>query len=246
MHRFFAPALDPGDELVALPRDEAEHLTRVLRLGPGDPVTVFDGRGNEFVGRVATASRREARVQVLTPVVPAAESAVALTLAPAVLKGDKMDDLVRDAVMLGIAAIQPLVTERTETTIAALHRGARLDRWRRIALASVKQCGRAVLPDVRLPLPLESYLDEPRPPLTMMLVEPRAGAEGQPVAALRGESIPSEAAVMVGPEGGWADAEWKAARDRDIRLITLGHRTLRADAVPVAAICVLQFLWGDL
>ena len=73
MHRFFAPALDPGDETVMLPREEAEHLTRVLRLGVGDTVAVFDGRGHEFLARVASAIRRDVRVQLISRVEPAAE-----------------------------------------------------------------------------------------------------------------------------------------------------------------------------
>src|SRR6185369_4827296 len=76
VHRFFAPTLDPGDETVTLPKDEAEHLTRVLRLGVGDTVAVFDGRGHEFVARVASALRREVRVQIVSRVEPAAESGV--------------------------------------------------------------------------------------------------------------------------------------------------------------------------
>src|SRR5581483_1531674 len=106
MHRFFAPALDPGDDTVLLPRDEAEHLTRVLRLGVGDTVAVFDGRGHEFLARVASAIRRDVRVQLLSRVDTPPEPSVALTLVQAVLKGEKMDDVVRDAVMLGVSAIQ--------------------------------------------------------------------------------------------------------------------------------------------
>lgn len=246
MHRFFAPALDPGDEVVTLPRDEAEHLTRVLRLSVGDRIAVFDGRGREFLGRVATAHRRDVSVQLLSRIEPAAEPAVAITLAQAVLKGDRMDDIVRDGVMLGAAAIQPIVTRRAETTVAALMRGARIDRWRRIALASVKQCGRAVVPEIRTPLTLEHYLADRRPACSLMLVEPNADAAAESVAALRGERTPDEAAVYVGPEGGWDETEWRQAREQGVRLMTLGHRTLRADAVPVAALSVLMFLWGDL
>src|SRR2546428_12938772 len=117
VHRFFAPALDPGDETVMLPREEAEHLTRVLRLGVGDTVSVFDGRGREFLARVASAVRRDVRLQLVSRVEPAAEAAVAITLAQAVLKGDKMDEVIRDAVMLGIAALQPIVTQRTAMTL---------------------------------------------------------------------------------------------------------------------------------
>jgi 16S rRNA (uracil1498-N3)-methyltransferase len=243
VHRFFAPALDPGDESVLLPRDEAEHLTRVLRLGVGDTVSVFDGRGREFLARVASADRRDVRVQLLSRVEPPPEPAVHLTLAQAVLKGEKMDDVVRDAVMLGVAAIQPIVTRRTEVTVAALVRGARVDRWRRVALASAKQSRRAVLPEVRVPLTFDDFLDEPPPALRLMLVEPGAGHDAQPLSALRQERPPSDAALLIGPEGGWDEREWTAARDRGIRLISLGPRTLRADAVPVAAISVLEFLW---
>ena len=246
MHRFFAPSLDPGDETVTLPREEAEHLRRVLRLTAGDTVAVFDGRGNEFLARVAAVGRREVCLHIVSRLEPAPEPAVSLTLVQAVLKGEKMDDIVRDAVMLGVAAIHPIVTKRTETTVAALIKGARLDRWRRIALASVKQSRRATLPEIRSPLRLEDFLDDPPAAARLMLVEPGTSAAVEPIGSLRGGVTPPDAAVLVGPEGGWSEEEWTVARSRGVRLVTLGHRTLRADAVPVAAISVLQFLWNDL
>ena len=102
---------------------KSEHLTRVLRLTAGDTVAVFDGRGHEFLARVIGAAvgpdrRREIAVQLLSRVEPAAEPSVALTLVQAVLKADKMDDIVRDAVMLGAAAIHPIISHRTEATVA--------------------------------------------------------------------------------------------------------------------------------
>jgi len=243
VHRFFAPALDSGDETVTLPREEGEHLTRVLRLGAGDTVAVFDGRGGEFLARVVSAIRRDVRVQILSRIDPVAESAVALTLAQAVLKGEKMDDVIRDAVMLGVAAVQPVITKRSETTVGALLKSARLERWRRVALASVKQSRRAVLPEIRVPLTLEVALAEPAA-LRMMLVEPAAAARAESMSALQGAPAPPDATLFVGPEGGWAEEEWVAAAARGVRLFSLGPRTLRADAVPVAAISVLNFLWG--
>src|SRR5262245_20593431 len=172
VHRFFAPSLDPGDEMVLLPREEGEHLTRVLRLGVGDTVAVFDGRGHEWIAKIASVLRRDVRVQLVARADAAVEPHVAITIAQAVLKGDKMDDVIRDAVMLGAAAIQPIVTKRTETTVASLVRSARVERWRRVALASVKQSRRAVFPDIRLPLTLETVLEEPAAALRLMLVEP--------------------------------------------------------------------------
>jgi 16S rRNA (uracil1498-N3)-methyltransferase len=246
MHRFFAPSLDPGDEVVSLPRDEAEHLTRVLRLTVGDMVAVFDGRGREFLARVASAARRDVRVQLVSRVDAAEEPSVSLTLAQAVLKGDKMDDVVRDAVMLGVAAVQPLVTNRTETTAAALRRGARVERWQRVALASVKQSRRAVLPEVRTPLTLETFLGDPPAALRLMLVEPKGSGDPDRISMVQRRPSPPDAAILVGPEGGWTDQECAAAATAGVELVTLGRRTLRADAVAVAAISVLQFLWGDL
>ena len=251
MHRFFAPSFDPGDETVALPRDEAEHLTRVLRIGVGDMVSVFDGRGHEFLARVVSGAHRDVRVQLLSRIEPARESSVSITLAQAVLKGERMDDVVRDAVMLGVSAIQPLVTTRTETTAAALVRGARLDRWRRVALASAKQSRRAVLPEIRTPLTIESYLSDPPPTLRLMLVEPmiesggagESGDDVEPLSVLRGVPAPADVALLVGPEGGWEEGEVALASAAGVRLVSLGHRTLRADAVPVAALSVLHFLW---
>ena len=246
VHRFFAPSLDPGDEMVQLPRDEGEHLTRVLRLGVGDTVAVFDGRGHEWIAKIASVLRRDVRVRLVARADAAAEPQVAMTVAQAVLKGDKMDDVIRDAVMLGVAAIQPIVTRRSEATVAALLRGARLDRWRRVALASVKQSRRAVLPDIRLPLTFETFLEEPAAALRLMLVEPSAAADVEPLSAIQRRPPPADATLLIGPEGGWCEQEWTAARSHGIHLVTLGRRTLRADAVPVAAISVLQFLWGDL
>jgi 16S rRNA (uracil1498-N3)-methyltransferase len=242
-----------------------------LRLGVGDTVAVFDGRGREFLAQVALAAKRQVRVQLLSRLEPASEPVVAITLVQAVLKADKMDDVVRDAVMLGVTAIQPIVTRRSETTVAALMRGARVERWQRVALASVKQSRRAVLPEVRMPLTLETYLGDPPAALRLMLVEPaaagnvdrtrwhgqgdeaseaaEAGEEAEPVRTLsflQGQRPPHDAAVLVGPEGGWTHDECAAAERNGVQLVTLGQRTLRADAVPIAAISVLQFLWGEL
>jgi 16S rRNA (uracil1498-N3)-methyltransferase len=243
MHRFFAPSIDAGDETVALPRDEAEHLRRVLRLGVGDRVSVFDGRGHEFLAEVVLALPRETRLRLVSRIEATPEPAVPVTLVQAVLKGEKMDDVVRDAVMLGVAAIQPIVTQRTETTVAALLRAARPDRWRRVAVASVKQSRRALVPEVRTPLSFESALNEPAQGLRIMLVEPDAQAGAEPISVFRKETIPADASIWIGPEGGWDAHEWTHARDRGVRLLSLGHRTLRADAVPVAILSILSFLW---
>ena len=113
--RFFAPAAGVTGDRVLLPADEAEHLTRVLRLSPGDRVRVFNGRGAEFEAVVDAADRGGVRLRIGAPCTPAPEPRLAITLVQSVLKGDKMDDVVRDAVMIGVAA-----SGRTPFTVAAI------------------------------------------------------------------------------------------------------------------------------
>ena len=248
MHaRFHAPdAHAPGD-VVPLPVDEAEHLTRVLRLKPGDAVRVFNGRGDEFDAVVEQAGKGGALVRVGTAQQPAPEARVAITLAQAALKGDKMDDVVRDAVMLGVAAIQPIVTERAEVTRASLARGQRRDRWQRIAISSAKQCGRAMVPPIFEPLDfgdlVEALAKMTLPQPALMLVEPHAAEDATRLSELD-VSPQCAATAIIGPEGGWTDREIELAASV-ARLVTLGGRTLRADATPVVALAALLTIWGE-
>jgi len=244
--RFYAPALRLESLEIELPADEAEHLTRVLRLGVGATVRVFDGRGLECRARVVHAARRDVRLDVECRVDAAAEPRVRLTLAQAVVKGDKMDGIIRDAVMLGVAAIHPLLTARTDVPASAFATGTRVERWRRIVISSVKQCGRAVVPELLAPENLDACLRRGHDGLRLMLVEPGTTAVAITGEALRSMSPIDAAQVLVGPEGGWTPAEVSMAEEAGCRLVTLGTRTLRADATPLIALGVLQYLWGDL
>lgn len=244
--RFYAPALRPESGAIELPPDEAEHLTRVLRLGVGATVRVFDGRGLECRARVVHAARGDVRLEVERRVDAAEEPRVRVTLAQAVVKGDKMDGIIRDAVMLGVAAIQPVLTARTDVPESAFATGTRVERWRRIVIASVKQCGRAVVPELSAPESLDACLRRGHDGLRLMLVEPGTTAGAVTGEALRSMSPIGSAQVLVGPEGGWTPAEVSMAQEAGCQLLTLGTRTLRADATPLIALGVLQYLWGDL
>ncbi len=244
--RFYAPGAATSGLAVELPADQARHLTRVLRLRSGAEVHVFDGQGHEFRAVVETAGRRGVRVRLVEPVTPAAEPRVRVRLAQAVLKGDHMDAVVRDATMLGAAAIQPLVSARTQISLPAIARGRLVDRWHRVAVAAAKQSRRAVLPPILAPTRLDGYLAEVVADgrLGLMLVEPGVAAPviGEP-AQLAGLPPPSEADLIVGPEGGWSAEEIDAALRAGCVLITLGRLTLRADAAALVALAVLQFAW---
>ena len=246
MHRFFAPGADRPDIVVDLPDDEARHLTQVLRLGTGDAVRVFDGRGREHAAVVTEAGRAGARVRTRSAVAAPSEPGVRVTLGIALLKGRKLDAVVRDATMLGVHAVQPLVTTRTDVP-ARRFGAAATDRWTRIAIASAKQCGGAFVPHIHPPMALGRFLDDAGAGagLRVFLVEPAASAAVSPVRSLATGTHPDAAVIAVGPEGGWTEAEVAHAVRAGFRPTLLGRRTLRAEAVPAAALSVLHFVWRD-
>lgn len=243
--RFYAPALDPAARRVRLPEDEARHLTRVLRLGVGDAVAVFDGRGREWRAVVAEARRDAVALEIAEPIQPAAEPRVRLTLAQAVLKPEAMDDVVRDATMMGVAGIDPLITEHVAVKERALAEPKVVERWQRIAVASAKQSHRAVVPIVHPPQRFREWLGRESAELRVMLVEPSAQRGGEAgIASLSGRRL-SSAALVVGPEGGWSVPEREAAEGAGCVPISLGALTLRADAVPLVGVALLRFAMGD-
>jgi 16S rRNA (uracil1498-N3)-methyltransferase len=240
--RFLLPDLDPSRSTAILGNGEAHHLTRVLRLTAGDEVAVFDGRGREYRASIERIAGGTVTLRLGEPVETPPERRTRVTLAQAVLKGAGMDDVVRDATMMGVSRIVPLVSLHTVATRAAAQHGA--DRWRRVAIASAKQCRRARVPDVDEPCAFEAWLRQPRDGAALLLVEPSlAGVEPSSVRDLASLEPPSTVTVVVGPEGGWAPEELQAAVSAGLRPVTLGPLTLRADAVPLAALAALTVVW---
>ena len=243
MHRFYAPDFpDAGD--VQLPDDEASHVARVLRLRPGEAVAIFDGAGREALARVTSVTSRRVMVEVIEPCESAPEPRVAITLAQALLKSDKMDRVIRDAVMLGVSAIQPFVSRRTDVPMKAVSKGGRQDRWDRTVIASVKQCGRAVVPPVHATREFADVLRSTKG-TRLMFVEPSAARGVADITSLEGRA-PSSATIFVGPEGGWDPEEVVDAAAAGVTLLSFGSRVLRADAAGAAIIPVLQYAWRDL
>jgi 16S rRNA (uracil1498-N3)-methyltransferase len=244
--RFYVPDLDATAASAPLPDEEAEHLVRVLRLGIGAEVEVFDGRGGLWHAEVVEAGKRSASVHAISPVAPAPEIAIPMVLVISVLKADKMDDVVRDAVMLGATGVMPVVSERSEISLSTVEKSQRVARWQRIAVSSAKQCGRAVVPTVAGARTFTAYLDEPVMGARLICVEPSADSAAGPVSPVQQVAKPASAHVIVGPEGGWSHAELVAAQSAGAIAMSLGGRTLRADAAPLVALTALLTIWSEL
>jgi 16S rRNA (uracil1498-N3)-methyltransferase len=241
--RFYAPQIERGARSIVLDADESHHLVHVLRLKAADTVRVFDGRGGEWQGRLVSCDKRGAAIDALEPIAPLPEAEVAVTLVVGLLRGPAMHDLVRDATMLGAHRVVPVYTERT--AVSKRRDVVPVARWRRIAITSCKQCGRAVVPEIAEPLPFSEAIQR-EAGVRLMLVEPTAAIDGRcRVDDLAAPARQGGALIAVGPEGGWTDAEVRLAVEAGYVPWSLGTQVLRAEAVPLAALSVLRYAWSS-
>ncbi len=240
--RFFAPidlAPDAAGRLVELPDAAAHHATRVLRLAIGDALTLFTGAGGEYAATLIAADRRAAtvRIDAFDPV--ERESALAVTLAQGVAANDAMDYAIRKAVELGVAAIQPLVTERSAPLPAGDRADKRLAHWRQVVVAACEQCGRNRVPDVAPARSIGEWLAAWSGPGFLLAPDGMTS-----LSAIGAPAAPP--ALLVGPEGGCTARETDAATACGFTKLRLGPRILRTETAGVAALAVLQAAWGDL
>ena len=251
--RFYAPpgAFAAGGAAVVLSEEESRHLRDVLRLRAGDEAHVFDGEGREFACVVADAGGRGggARLEVRGAAEPpSAESPLRLTLAAALLKGEKFDLVVQKATELGASRVAPVVTRRADVRPRDEGDAARrVERWRRLALEAAKQSGRARLPEVSKPVGFEALVSAaPGAGEARVLFAERGGLGLGSLAAGAAGARPAAVVALVGPEGGWEDEEVALAAAAGWSVVTLGGRTLRAETAAIVVCVLLQNLFGDL
>jgi 16S rRNA (uracil1498-N3)-methyltransferase len=259
MRRFSITPERLRDGRVVFDRAESRHLARVLRLRSGDTVLAADGTGHEYTVRL-DAVGDEATGTVLGVGTSDGESPIQITLLQSVAKGDKMEAIVRASTELGVTRIVPVLTARTVVTLEPGRWRERARRWQRVAKEAAKQCGRAVIPAVDVPRPLDEALELVEDAdLRLCLweeVRGTAGRQGVGQARLLGTtlaaSLPpalpagSRAALLIGPEGGLAWNEAQAARARGWALVGAGPRILRTETAGPAIVAVLQARFGDL
>ena len=230
--RFFCPEL-PVEGRLTLDRDESRHLGRVRRLGPGDVVEVFDGRGFASLAKVVSLERDQARLQLVGAPLPDRLAPCFLTLATAVPKGERFDWLVEKATELGVVRLVPLVTERSVVD----PREAKLERLRRTVIEASKQCGRNRLMVVDRLSPWELFMAMASDSLKLIAHPGGEAAAGWPRVP-RGGSV----SLAVGPEGGFTESEVEKARREGWRLVSLGATLLRIETAGLAGCSMIQAL----
>jgi 16S rRNA (uracil1498-N3)-methyltransferase len=245
MARFFLPKERIQDRRGTVVGDELVHLRKVLRLEPGDRFIVFDDTGWEHEAVVRSFSAHRGDIEILRSYQPERESALQITLAVGLTKGEKMDFVVEKATELGVLNIVPFISTYTVPRLDDRKAQARTERWKKIAVSAAKQSGRTRLPTVCTLCEFQEFVGQPRDDMLKLFFWER---EGQQTLKQVHDSQPDARAVLliIGPEGGFSVEEADVAQRHEFRSVQLGPRILRAETAAVTALSLVQFLWGDL
>jgi len=242
MPRIYIPPERITGEAIPLQSREARYILTVLRLGPGDEVTVFDGEGREYRTELSEDYEAGMYLAIQEELSPQRESPVTIILGQALLKGERMKFVIQKATELGVDRIIPLVTSRSIPIVEGERESLRIERWRKIAQEAAKQSGRTVVPEIGAIHELADFL---------------AQSEGTKVMLWEGEPTPlREVAakidpqggitLLIGPEGGFSEAEVSEAQDQGFLVAGLGQRVLRAETATLSVLSIVQHLFGDL
>jgi 16S rRNA (uracil1498-N3)-methyltransferase len=238
---YISPERIKGDQIVLQPR-EARYILTVLRLSPGDEVTVFDGAGNEYRTELTEDDERGIYLAIQEQARPERESPLRITLGQALLKGERMKFVIQKATELGVGRIFPLVTSRTIPLVEGERESLRIERWLRIAEEAAKQSGRTMVPGIEAIHELTEFLTQSAGARIMLW-------EGEPTPlreVLKKIDAPAEMTLLIGPEGGFSEGEVLTAQAQGFLVAGLGQRVLRAETATLSILSIVQHLFGDL
>ena len=239
IHRLYSDQnLDPGSP-ARLDGRAAHYLGRVLRVAVGDNVVLFNGDGHDYACTVERVRKDAMDLEVRSRLPAKPESPLGLTVVQAVSRGERMDLTLQKCTELGVASFQPVWSERVEVRLRGEKLQRRLQHWQGVVVAACEQSGRAVVPEVRAPLALADWAAL-TPVGDRLLLAPGADE------SLASRECPGEVSLVVGPEGGFSDAEQSRLQSAGVHPVRLGPRVLRTETAAPAAVAVLQALRGDL
>lgn len=215
----------------------AHYMIRVLRLKEHDPVQLFDGSGKEYLGHLASVTKKSVIVLLNKQLDALGESTLYTHIGQGLARGERMDFMIQKATELGVTEITPLFTTRSEVRLNEERIDKRMAHWEQVAISACEQCGRSKLPLINTPVLLTDWVASVQAELKLMLhliAEPMGNYPK-----------PSSLAFMIGPEGGLTNEEILLAEQHNFKGLRLGTRTLRTETAPIVALSIAQQLWGD-
>lgn len=244
MHAFYIEQKGIVGECAALPKEEAKHALRVLRLGVGDEVCAMDGQGGRFSAVIGSVEGDNVVLR-LTEALSDNESPVAITLYQGLPKADKLDLIVQKITELGAARLVPVKMERCVVKLDAKDAARRRDRLEKIAHEATKQCKRAAMPEILEAMTWKQALQDMKD-LDLVIVPWEEARDARVKDVFTAHPGVRRIGVVIGPEGGMSESEIEAMRAEGVLPVTLGPRILRAETAAVTSVAMVQALWGDL
>jgi 16S rRNA (uracil1498-N3)-methyltransferase len=241
MPRFYIPQPLSIGALVELPPETAHHV-HVLRLAPGEHISLFNGQGGEYTATLVALEKRRATCEIKTFSPREAELPYAITLAQALPEGSKMDWIVEKAVELGATAIQPLSARRCVVRLTEERAARKSEHWNAIVVAAAEQCGRNRLPHL-------AQLDDFERWICQQTLHPRivlTPRGSQSLSDWARHHPPQSVTLVIGPEGGLTEQEETLACDQGVLPLSIGPRVLRTETAGLAALAALNAVWGEM
>jgi len=241
MPRFYYPSSLAIGATIAL-TDRLAHHIQVLRLAQGNAITLFNGEGGEYTATITIIEKKCVQAEIKAFSSHQSELPYAITLAQALPEGSKMDWIVEKAVELGAAAFQPLAAQRCVVRLSEERAGKRMAHWQGIAIAATEQSGRNRLMQLAPPADFKDWVAQ-RDLHLRILLTPRAE---QSLSDWARHHPPQALALMIGPEGGFTDAEENTAQAHGILPLAMGARVLRTETAGLAALAAINAIWGQM
>ncbi len=223
---------------IELPVDVGHYLTRVLRLSAGAKLLIFNGQGGEYEAQLTSIVKNHCMVEVGSYINRNTQSPLHIHLGVGLSRGERMDLIIQKATELGVTSITPLFTERCEVKLNGQRLDKRLSHWQKISISACEQSGRTLLPEINRPVIADEWLGAISADIKLVL-EPTAKH------GLSTNITPQHVALFTGPEGGLTERELSLAASNEFQAISLGPRILRTETAPIAALSILQYIWGD-
>jgi 16S rRNA (uracil1498-N3)-methyltransferase len=239
--RLFSPIQLRANAMLSLDAEQAHYVGRVLRLRAGDALTVFDGSGGEYSATIDKVTKRQLNLSVGDHDSRDLESPLRIRLVQGVSRGEKMDIVVQKATELGVHRISPVLTDFSVVRFAPDRAAKRRDHWLKISRSACEQCERNIVPLIDAPQSLVDWFADNAGVDQMQLILRADAADTMPTINMPG----SELTILVGPEGGFSEAEHEHAAAAGLRAVKLGPRVMRTETAALAAISIAQAGWGD-
>ena len=235
-HRFYVAQSLAPDQNIELTDDRAHYLKNVLRLKAGTSLVLFNNTGSEFTAEITRQDKKHTHLKVLDEAPKTTESGIHTALGLVISKGERMDYAIQKSTEMGVSVIQPLYSQHCDVRLNPARENNKRKHWQQVAVSASEQSGRVNVPAILAPATLDAWVQQIESPLKIFLDQEQATEFKALVPA-------KDAAILIGPEGGFSENEKALARDKGFTGITLGPRTLRTETAPVAILSLIQNYW---